>query len=80
MSGIWFDKNEQMAIKSGGAVNVKLLVMRLPNKIYDQKHVLNYIFQSQLTKLTSTNKLSDILDPRSQRAGSYKFGAVIVNV
>ena len=23
---------------------------------------------------------ADILDPRSQRAGSYKFGAVIVNV
>ena len=25
------------------------------------------------------NSKTDLLDPRSQRAGSYKFGAVIVN-
>ena len=46
--------------------------------------ILTNIYNSCIRNGVSPGKLkladiSSILDPRSQRAGSYKFGAVIVN-
>ena len=41
------------------------------NKLYFEAWNVNFCF---------LNILDIILDPRSQRAGSYKIGAVIVNV
>ena len=59
--------------------------MNLDEESRLKKHECQPFFQNlKISTKKPLGKLVDardrILDPRSQRAGSYKFGAVIVNV
>ena len=49
-------------------------------KIFSPPSPPKWFSNQQLTFLPQIVDFEDILDPRSQRAGSYKISAVIVNV